>query len=94
MQTENRYVKFDYIPDHVLEQLFSHINGLHKDVQPIVWVVFKTGLRISDVLGLTNDCLVKLNGQYSIETDIEKTYVKGHRIPIDDELANILAVLN
>jgi Phage integrase family len=27
------------------------------------------------------------------EIDIEKTYVKGHRIPIDDELASILAVL-
>ncbi|EFI68436.1 transposition regulatory protein TnpB [Lysinibacillus fusiformis ZC1] len=85
--------QIDYIPDHVLEQLFTHIDDLHKDVQPVVWVAFKTGLRISDVLGLTNDCLVKLNNQYSIETDIEKTYVKGHRIPIDDELANILAVL-
>ncbi|PEJ97360.1 tyrosine-type recombinase/integrase [Bacillus wiedmannii] len=85
--------QIDYIPDSVLEQLFTHINDLHKDVQPVVWVAFKTGLRISDVLGLTNDCLVKLNGQYSIETDIEKTYVKGHRIPIDVELANILAVL-
>ncbi|MGE8005235.1 tyrosine-type recombinase/integrase [Lysinibacillus sp. NPDC093216] len=85
--------QIDYIPDFVLEQLFTHINDLHKDVQPVVWVAFKTGLRISDVLGLTNDCLVKLNEQYSIETDIEKTYVKGHRIPIDDELANILAVL-
>lgn len=39
------------------------------------------------------DCLVQLNGQYSIETDIEKTYVKGHRIPIDNELADMLAVL-
>lgn len=85
--------QIDYIPDHVLEQLFTHIDDLHKDVQPVVWVAFKTGLRISDVLGLTNDCLVKLNNQYSIETDIEKTYVKGHRIPIDDGLANILAVL-
>ncbi|HFR4185503.1 tyrosine-type recombinase/integrase [Bacillus anthracis] len=85
--------QIDYIPDSVLEQLFTHINDLHKDVQPVVWIAFKTGLRISDVLGLTNDCLVKLNGQYSIETDIEKTYVKGHRIPIDVELANILAVL-
>ncbi|MGM2769993.1 tyrosine-type recombinase/integrase [Bacillus sp. PGP15] len=84
--------QIDYIPDSVLEQLFTHINDLHKDVQPVVWIAFKTGLRISDVLGLTNDCLVKLNGQYSIETDIEKTYVKGHRIPIDVELANILAV--
>lgn len=85
--------QIDYIPDYVLEQLFIHINDLHKDVQSVVWVAFKTGLRISDVLGLTKDCLVKLNDQYSIETDIEKTYVKGHRIPIDDELANILAVL-
>uniref|UniRef100_UPI00402A92D3 tyrosine-type recombinase/integrase n=1 Tax=Bacillus sp. DX2.2 TaxID=3073452 RepID=UPI00402A92D3 len=85
--------QIDYIPNYVLEQLFTYINDLHKEVIPIVWVAFKTGLRISDVLGLTTDCLVKLNGQYSIETDIEKTYVKGHRIPIDDELADILAVL-
>ncbi|WP_060475846.1 tyrosine-type recombinase/integrase, partial [Geobacillus sp. PA-3] len=85
--------QIDYIPDYVLEQLFAHINDLHKEVQPVIWVAFKTGLRISDVLGLTQDCLVKLNGKYYIETDIEKTYVKGHRIPIDDELANILAVL-
>jgi len=85
--------QIDYIPDFVLEQLFSHIDDLHEDVTPAVWVAFKTGLRISDVLGLTSDCLVKLNGQYSIVTDIEKTYVKGHRIPIDEELAGILAVL-
>jgi integrase len=85
--------QIDYIPDYVLEQLFAHINDLHKEVQPVIWVAFKTGLRISDVLGLTQDCLVKLNGKYYIETDIEKTYVKGHRIPIDEELANILAVL-
>ena len=58
-----------------------------------MWIGFKTGLRISDVLGLTLDCLVKLNGKYSIVTDIEKTYVQGHRIPIDEELADILAVL-
>ncbi|GAB6485241.1 tyrosine-type recombinase/integrase [Bacillus pacificus] len=82
-----------YIPDYVLEQLFTHIVDLHKDVVPVVWIAFKTGLRISDVLELTSDCLIKLNGQYSIETDIEKTFVKGHRIPIDDDLAGILAVL-
>lgn len=85
--------QIDYIPDYVLEQLFNHLNDLHKDVQPVIWVAFKTGLRISDVLGLKQDCLVKLNGKYYIETDIEKTYVIGHRIPIDDELAGILAVL-
>jgi len=85
--------QIDYIPDFVLEQLFTHINDLHKEVIPVVWVAFKTGLRISDVLGLTSDCLERLNGKYSIVTDIEKTYVKGHRIPIDEELANILGIL-
>lgn len=85
--------QIDYIPDYVLEQLFTHIDDLPKEAVPVVWIAFKTGLRISDVLGLTSGCLVKLNAQYSIETDIEKTYVKGHRIPIDSELADILAVL-
>lgn len=85
--------QIDYIPDYVLEQLFTHIDDLHKDVIPVIWIAFKTGHRISDVLSLTTNCLVQLNGQYSIETDIEKTYVKGHRIPIDEELAKIIAVL-
>ncbi|MGH1145093.1 tyrosine-type recombinase/integrase [Bacillus pseudomycoides] len=85
--------KIDYITDFVLEQLFAHLNDLHSEVIPVVWVAFKTGLRISDVLGLTTDCLVQLNGKYSIITDIKKTYVQAHRIPIDEELAKILAVL-
>ncbi|MCU9808653.1 tyrosine-type recombinase/integrase [Paraclostridium sp. AKS46] len=85
--------QIDYIPDFVLEQLFDNINNLHKDVIPVVYVMFKTGLRVSDVLGLKQDCLIKLNNEFWIETDIEKTYVKGHRVPIDSELANMLSVL-
>jgi integrase len=85
--------QIDYIPDSVLEQLFTHIDDLPKEIVPVVWIAFKTGLRISDILGLTSDCLERLNGKYSIITDIEKTYVIGHRIPIDEELATILAVL-
>ncbi|MGL5150032.1 MAG: tyrosine-type recombinase/integrase [Clostridium sp.] len=85
--------KIDYIPDFILEQLFCKINNLHNEVTPVVYTMFKTGLRISDVLGLKQSCLVKLNNTFWIETDIEKTYVKGHRIPIDDEIANMLAVL-
>ncbi|WP_079708720.1 tyrosine-type recombinase/integrase [Paraliobacillus ryukyuensis] len=83
----------DYIPDYVLEQLFNNLNDLHPDVQPIVWIAFKTGLRISDTLGLTQDCLGKINGRSNLTTDIEKTYVIGHKIPIDDHLADIIAVL-
>lgn len=85
--------KIDYIPDFILEQFFDNINNLHKEVVPVVYTMIKTGLRISDVLGLRQDCLVKLNNKFWIETDIEKTYVEGHRIPIDNDLANMLAVL-
>lgn len=85
--------QIDDIPDFILEQLFDNINNLHKEVIPVVYIIFKTGLRVSDVLGLKQDCLVKLTNKFWVETDIEKTYVDGHRIPIDDELANILAVL-
>ena len=83
----------DHVPDFVLEQLFEHINELHPEVQPVVWVMYKTGLRISDALGLTQECLFRLNGKSSVKTDIEKTYVINHKIPIDEELANLLAVL-
>ncbi|MGH1163408.1 site-specific integrase [Bacillus mycoides] len=83
----------DYIPDYVLEQLFTHINELHPDVQPIVWIAYKTGLRIGDTLGLTEDSLIKLNGKYWIQTDVTKTYVKDHKVPIDEQLADIVAVL-
>ncbi|MGL4913598.1 MAG: hypothetical protein ACRC3Y_14335, partial [Romboutsia sp.] len=66
--------QIDYVPDFVLEQLFDNINNLHKEVIPVVYTMFKTGLRISDTLRLTHDCLVKLNNEYWITTDIEKVY--------------------
>lgn len=84
--------KTDYIPDFVLEQLFEHINDLHPEIVPIVYVAFKSGLRVSDVLTLNTDCLVRLKEKYYIQTDIQKVKLEGHRIPIDDELANLLAV--
>lgn len=82
-----------YIPDSVLSQLFDNINELSEKVQIVLWIMYKTGLRISDTLELKQDCLKRLNSKYWVVTDIEKTYVKGHRIPIDDDLANMLAVL-
>lgn len=87
------YDQIDHISDFVLEQLFQHINDLHKEIQPIIWIAFKTGLRISDVLLLKQDCLVKINGKYLIVTDIEKTFIQGHKIPIDNDLAKVITVL-
>lgn len=83
----------DYIPDFVLKQLFKHIGDLDYDIQAIVWIMYKTGLRISDILTLTSKCLIHLNGQYWIETDIKKNFVKGHRMPIDEQLGELLLEL-
>ena len=84
--------ELDYIPDFVLEQLFDHINDLHPEVVPVVYVAFRSGLRICDVLDLNVDCLVRLKEKYYIQGDLRKVSWEGHRIPIDDELANLLAV--
>ena len=84
--------KVDYIPDFVLDQLFEHINDLHPHVIPVVYVAFRSGLRICDVLTLNSDCLVRLKEKYYIQTDIKKIVFEGHRIPIDDDLAKLLAI--
>ncbi|EYE87334.1 hypothetical protein Q428_13835 [Fervidicella metallireducens AeB] len=85
------YQKIKYIPDEVLEQLIPHLSELPDKVRNAVWIMFKTGLRISDTLNLRQDCLLKINGKYWIETNIQKTGIMGHRIPIDEDLAQVIA---
>lgn len=81
------------IPDTVLEQLFNHFDDLHEEVQPVVLLLLKTGLRVSDALSLKQDCLIKEDGEYYIQSDIKKTKNENHVIPIDNELADMVAVL-
>lgn len=81
------------IPDAVLEQLFKNLKHLHPEVIPIIWIAFKTGLRISDVLALTNKCLITVNDSPYLQLDISKTKVRNHRIPIDTHLAEIITFL-
>lgn len=50
-----------YITDDILEQLFDNIDKLNKKVQIVIWIMYKTGLRISDVLELKHDCLILLD---------------------------------
>lgn len=89
--THNR--KVSSIPDSVLEQLFASLSFLHPEVIPIVWITFKTGLRISDVLTLTSKCLITINGNPYLQLDVSKTKVHNHRLPIDKHLSDIIAYL-
>lgn len=82
-----------YVPDFVLEQLFKNFHKLEYYVQQVIRIMFETGLRISDTLELKQDCLIKLNDKFYVKTDIEKTFVKNHRIPITDNLASIVSNL-
>lgn len=87
------YDDIKYVPDFVLEQLFQNFHKLQSHIQPVIRIMFETGLRISDTLELKQECLIKLNNKFYIKTDIEKTFVKNHRIPITDNLASIISSL-
>lgn len=82
-----------YVPEDVLENFIKKLNYLHPVAQPIVLVMLYTGMRISDVLSLKHNCLININNQYWIQTDILKTSTMNHRIPIDNKIADMLAVL-
>lgn len=58
------YKKIKYIPDEVLEQLVQHINELPYKVKNAVWIMLKTGLRISDTLNLKQIINTGLNQIY------------------------------
>ncbi|MBB6454555.1 integrase [Salirhabdus euzebyi] len=82
--------QIDYIPEFVLKQLFKHIKGLHPDVTAVIMIAYKTGLRVSDILTLKTNCLIKLNDQFWLEADIRKSNIIGHRIPIDEHLVEVI----
>ena len=79
-----------YLPDHVLDQFFSHISLFPEKYYPIVLTMYYTGLRVSDALELKWECLIRIDGTYWIETYVWKTQTIDHRSPITDEFAKIL----
>jgi len=69
------YDHVDHVPDFILKQVFENLGDFDKDksVVPIIWIMYKTGLRICDVLSLKQDCLLRIDEEYWIESDIRKT---------------------
>jgi integrase len=90
---KDNFNHYKHIPESVLNQLFKYLHHLPISVQGLVITMLKTGLRISYTLEFKQECLIKLDGKYWIETDISKTNVKNHRIPIDDETTEILGLM-
>lgn len=90
IKSNKKKAEIKYVPDSVIDQLFEHFDKLGENWQPIILALYYTGLRVSDVLELRTDCIITVNGKSMIETDIRKTKVEGHRIPIPEDFAKIM----
>lgn len=82
-----------FIPETVLRKLDEHIHELTPaHLVPIVILLRASGWRISDVLNLRHDtCLEKTSAGWWLVGDITKTQVKAHRVPISEEIAQVVA---
>lgn len=80
-----------YVPQSVLEQLDNHLHQLTAVYIPVMIVLRASGWPISDVLALKSaSCLEQQNEKYYLVGDIQKTRVLGHKIPISQEVAQVI----
>ncbi|MFA9377024.1 MAG: tyrosine-type recombinase/integrase [Lachnotalea sp.] len=81
-----------YIPAGVLQQLEDHLDEISpRKYIPVIILLRASGWRISDVMSLKYDtCLEKSESGWYLCGDISKTYILGHRVPIDDTVANVV----
>jgi hypothetical protein len=88
---KNPSTSIKYIPQAVLKQLDQHLHQLTAVYIPVMVVLRASGWRISDVLALKwASCLEQHNQQYYLVGDIQKTRVLGHKIPISQEVAQVV----
>jgi integrase len=87
--TENS-IKF--IPENVLKQLEDNLEYLTpSEYIPVIILLRASGWRISDILNLRYDnCLERTSQGWYLCGDIIKTDVLNHRIPITDEVSNVV----
>ena len=80
------------VPDYVLAQLDERLPLLPPHLHPFVFIVRNTGWRPVDVLNLRHDvCLQRTDSGWWMCGDITKTGLKGHRVPITDEVGGVIA---
>lgn len=79
-----------YVPENMLMQIFRYADCLPSETKLVMLIMYSTGLRISDTLELTYDCLEIINEQYWIKTNIIKTKLEDHKIPITNDLGKMI----
>lgn len=86
----DEFKEVDYIPNFVLEQFIMQFDNLHKDIQPIAYIMLMTGLGISDALCIKQDCLLNLEGVYFLQVKQQWHDKDLCKIPIDLNLTSII----
>src|SRR5690625_704054 len=79
-----------YIPDEIWDQVINNIDKLPTKYIPILITLEASGFRISDVLSLKIDCLLKKEDGYWLVGDQRKVKYKSHKVPISNEVAKII----
>lgn len=81
-----------YISEDVLYQLENNLEHLiPSEYIPVIILLRATGWRISDILNLKYDtCLEKTDSGWYLCGDILKTRVLNHRVPLTQEVANVI----
>ncbi|WP_195510415.1 tyrosine-type recombinase/integrase [Clostridium tyrobutyricum] len=84
-----------YIPEDILLQLENNLKYLNpSEYIPVVILLRASGWRISDILYLKYDtCLERTSQGWYLHGDILKTRVLNHRVPITDEVANVVKTI-
>ncbi|MBU7319528.1 tyrosine-type recombinase/integrase [Paenibacillus sp. SM 69] len=79
-----------YIPDHIWNQVIDNIHHLPDEIIPIILLMEATGFRGCDVLLLKLDCLLDQEDGYWISGAQRKVGVDNHKVPISEEIANVV----
>ncbi|WP_249870733.1 tyrosine-type recombinase/integrase [Oceanobacillus saliphilus] len=94
-----------FIPEVILHQLEKLINTANTNPKelvpelpeheykyiPIITLLLATGWRINEIVLLRyNNCLVETTSGYYLQGDLSKTNIKNHKVPIDENIANLI----
>ena len=79
-----------YIPEFVMQQLYSHINKLEPIVRRLVQVLAHCGMRCGELTCMPFDCLIRdYSGDYFLKYTQFKQ-MQEHAVPISKEIANVI----
>jgi integrase/recombinase XerD len=81
-----------FIPDNVMKQLNQHLKVLPEPLQRMILVIQECGLRVSELMGLSLDCLQQDSKGGWFLKFIRWKMKKEDIIPISNELASVIKV--